>query len=698
MARPPHRRTAAPNRAANAFFQAALKAQQAGDAGKALASAKQALAADPHHAHAMNLIGVVLYLQGGSAEAVTWLRRAIALRRDPSYLLNLGLALQQLGRSEDAIEAYRDTVALQPNNHQAWNNLGNLLGRGHNPERNREAIACYERALQAKPDYASADTNLGYALENNDDLAGAERHYRRALQYAPEFVPALGNLAALLKSAKQPEEALQIYRRALALQPHDAKLIDNTLAVRRQLADWDPAQAPHADDLVAALRATGNNAVAPPLQLLALPEVDAQLQREAAKRFAHSRWAPELSRPPLVPAAQSTAGRRLRIGYLSADFRNHPVTHLVLDVVAAHDRQRVEVFLYAYGPTREDEPRQRLRAAADHFVVVSDIGDAQAAQRIADDGIDILVDLTGYTTHARIGITALRPAPVIASWLGFIGSLGEPRLADYIIGDAIATPPEHAGHFSEALALMPECYQPNLAWQPLPPPPTRASEGLPEQGIVFCSFNQVFKLHPLLWDDWCAILRRVPGSVLWLAPPGSVTAERHLREEAERRGVAGQRVVFATFRPLAEHQARIALADLSLDTWPYNSGTTASDVLRACVPLVTLRGQTFVGRMAASLLHVAGLPELVVADRSAYIELAVGLASDVDRRLQLRQQLQESVPLSPLFQPQRFTTQLEALFVKMHEHAVAGRREMISLVDPAAPTVGPTNRTSPVNP
>lgn len=679
MARPPLRRTATPNRAANAFFQAALKAQQAGDIRKALASAKQALAADSRHAQAMNLGGALLYVQDQAAEAEIWLRKAIALHRHPAYLLNLGLVLQQLGRSEEAIEVYRDTVALQPGNHQAWNNLGNLLNRSHCPERSREAIDCYRHALQAKPDYASADTNLGHALENSGDAAGAEQHYRQALQHAPAFVPALSNLANLLKSRKRLEEALDVYRRALVLQPQDAKLIDNTLAVRRQLADWDPAQAPHPDALVAALRATSNGTVAPPLQLLALPEADAGLQRLTAQRFAHSCWAPELSRPPLVPAAQPPQGRRLRIGYLSADFRNHPVTHLVLGVISGHDRQRVEVFLYAYGPTHEDEPRRRLREAADQFVVISGIGDAQAAQRIANDGIDILVDLTGYTTHARMGITALRPAPVIASWLGFIGSLGEPRLADYVIGDAIATPPEHASHFSEALALMPECYQPNVAWQALPPPPSRASEGLPEQGIVFCSFNQIFKLHPLLWDDWCAILRRVSDSTLWLARPDSAAAERHLRQEAERRGVAGERVVFATFRPLVEHQARIALADLSLDTWPYNSGTTASDVLRACVPLVTLLGTTFVGRMAASLLHTAGLPELVVTDREAYIELAVTLAGDGLRREHLRRRLRGSMPSSPLFQPQRFTAQLEALFSKMHEQALAGRRETITL-------------------
>ena len=414
---------------------------------------------------------------------------------------------------------------------------------------------------------------------------------------------------------------------------------------------------------MAALERGGASDLAP-LHLLAWPECSAELQRSAARRFAAHRWARALAQPPLVAAATPRAGP-LRIGYLSADFRNHPVAHLVTEVIPAQDRTQSEVFLYAYGPPADDPQRRALQRAADHFTDIGAKDELDAARRIRDDGIDVLVDLTGYTTHARLAITALRPASVIASWLGYIGSLGEPRLADYVIGDAIATPPGAGAPVQRNAGPDARVLQPNGALHPLPPPPHRADEGLPDDGLVFCSFNQIFKLTPQLWDDWCQILQAVPGSVLWLAPPGSETTAQDLREETARRGVAPERLVFAERHPLAEHQARIALADIALDTFPYNSGTTASDVLRAGVPLVTRAGETFVSRMAASLLHTAGLPELVTADSVGYRELAIALAEDAPRRRALRAALAERVPASALFRPERFARQLDALFRAM---------------------------------
>jgi len=351
----------------------------------------------------------------------------------------------------------------------------------------------------------------------------------------------------------------------------------------------------------------------------------------------------------------------------------------VTEVIAAHDRESFEIHLYAYGPETADEQRRNLEAAADRFTNCSAMDDAEVANLIRKDGIDILIDLTGYTTHARLGISALRPAPVIASWIGYIGTLGEPRLADYIISDAIATPPESAEYFSEALALMPECFQPNCSLVPLPPPPARAEEGLPDNAIVFCSFNQVFKLTPQLWDDWCEILKAVPGSVLWLAPGNSKVIRDNLLRETEKRGVSRDRLVFAERKPLQEHQSRIALADIALDTFPYNSGATASDTLRAGVPLVTHMGNTFVSRMAGSLLHALDMTELIATSRSGYVALAIALANDAANRASICQKLRERLPVSILYQPKKFARQLEQLFRAMHEQALAGQRNTIDL-------------------
>ena len=669
--RPPAR---SGNKAVTALLQSAIRAQTAGQFIKAQALAKQILVAEPRHSDALNLIGVSLYVQGNAADAEAWLHKAVAAKRDPSYLLNLALVCNALGRAADAMAAYRDSLALDGSNAQAWSNLGNLLSRSHAPAMREEAIACYRQALRFQPAYPNAWTNLGHTLERQGDDDAAETHYRRALEAAPGFIPALTNLASIRERRKDYVEALHLHERALALQPDNPKTLGSLVELRQLMADWDPGRRPVPADLATALSAEKAETIAP-LQLIALPTIGASLQRDVARRFAHQTWHYELAHAPLVACASSSDGRRLRIGYLSADFRNHPVTHLLTDVIAEHDRDRFEIFLYAYGPEGEGIHRERIREAADHFTVVSDIDDLDAARRIAADGIDVLVELTGYTTHARLGITALRPAPVIASWLGFIGSLGEPRLADYVIGDAIATPLEHAAHFSEALAWMPGCFQPNQRLEPLAAAPSRTEEGLPEDRVVFCSFNQTFKLGPDLWDDWCRILVAVPGSVLWLAPAKSEITERNLRAEAERRGVDPQRIVFASFKPLAEHQARICLADVSLDTFPYNSGTTASDVLRAGVPLVTLMGDRFAGRMAASLLHAIGMQELVARDRDGYLALATGLGNDIGRRKDIRARLTGNVAGSSLFDPAAFARQLEALLTRMHAQARAGTRE-----------------------
>jgi predicted O-linked N-acetylglucosamine transferase (SPINDLY family) len=588
---------------------------------------------------------------------------------------NLALALVARNKPDQAEQAYRQSLQLDPKQPRAWNNLGNLLHHGHDRARIQQALDCYQRAIQLQPEYAHAHANLGHAYTRLGQKAEAEQHFRKALEIAPRFIPALTNLAELLDSMKRPEEALPLYQQAWELEPDNLTRMADFIGQRRRMADWSDAGGPQPADLVAAIERTKSDAIAP-LSLLAWPEASPHLLREAAACFARSRWRYELSLPPLVGEVADVSGRRIRVGYLSADFRNHPVTHLITDVIAHHDKARFEVFLYAYGPEKEDQERQALRQAAEHFTSVSALSDRAAAERIRADGIDVLVDLTGYTTHARLGITALRPAAVIASWLGYIGTLGEPRLANYIIGDAIATPPERASDFSESLALMPHCYQPNQALTAALPAANRQAEDMPTDAFVFCSFNQSFKLTPTLWDDWCRILVGAPNSVLWLAPVNATTCD-NLRREAARRGVKADRLLFAQWRSLPEHQARVALADLALDTWPYNSGTTASDALRAGVPLLTLNGDTFAGRMAASLLHSLGLDELIAQDRAAYIDLAIALAADRPRLQALRTALAARLPDSPLFDPQRFARDLERLFQAMLAQRARGESGVV---------------------
>lgn len=576
---------------------------------------------------------------------------------------------------QGALRLLGPLLQSHPGHADGWNLCGVIytIERGFSA-----AIACFARAIAAG---AGAGTlvNLGFAHQKLEQHELAGRAYKQALRQDPSLAIAWQKLGGLEEIEGRPERALDCYRRAAQLDPADLKSLGDALFLRRHLADWSGETGPTPEALLEAY-AGASRSDFPPLLFLALPEATPGSRKDAARKFAQSQWSTALASPPLASTATTREGGKLRIGYLSSDFRDHPVSYLALETIAAHDRNAVEIFLYAHGQAAAlDEWRQSAIAAADHFIDLEALGDRAAAERIAHDGIDVLVDLNGYTADARMGIVARRPAPVVASWLGYIGTLGEPRLADFVIGDAIATPTGIAAQFSESLAWMPHCFQPGGELQPLPAPPSRASQGLPEHGLVFCSFNQTFKLHPALWDDWCGILRQVPGSVLWLAPPRNEAGQRNLRAETERRGVDPARLVFATQQPRAGHLSRLALADVALDTYPYNSGTTASDALRAGVPLLAFPGDTFVSRMAASLLSAAGLPECIASDREEYVALAIRMGTDASLRESTRQRLRENLPHSALFKPQAFARDLERLYRAMHAQKLAGTHGPVRL-------------------
>lgn len=580
------------------------------------------------------------------------------------------------GRLQNALQLLDALVKAHPRHGDGWN----LAGVIHNIGRDFDsAIACFKRAAAAGAG-AGAMANLGFAHQKLLQYELAAQAYRQAIKQDPSHAFAWQKLGGLLEIQKRSKEALDCYRRAVQLDPGDLKSLGDALFLRRHLADWARDKGPAPEALLSAYAAAQRSDF-PPMLLLALPEASAVAQQQAARKFAHSQWAPALSRPPMAVDARRADDRPLRIGYLSSDFRDHAVSYLALETIAAHDRETIEVFLYSYGPAAAGEWRQAAIDAADHFVELDHLDDHAAADRIFRDGIDVLVDLNGYTQNGRPGILALRPAPAIATWLGYIGTLGEPRLADYVIGDAIATPLEMASQFSESLALMPHCFQPNGKLEPPSPKPTRSSQGLPEHGVIFCSFNQTFKMHPGLWDDWCEVLRGVPGSVLWLAPPREQVAMQNLRAEAQQRGVEPSRLVFAPHLPRASHLARLALADIALDTYPYNSGTTASDALRMGVPLVAFPGETFVGRMATSLLSAAGLPECIAQDRKGYVALAIDMGNQASLRQSIRQRLQDNLHQSTLFKPDLFVRDLERLYAAMHAQKLAGVRGPIRLAD-----------------
>lgn len=654
-----------------ALFNLAVAQRGLGRKAEALATFREVLARSAGNAEAHNDAGLQLLALDAVVEAEAAFRQAIAWQpRDAKAYSNLGRALETQGRWQEALAAFRQALAVQPGMAAVHANLGSLC----NALRQFDAAeaACRE-ALRLDPALAVGFTNLGNALVGQKRLGEAEAAFRQALALSPADVDALTNLGNLYQEGKRFEEAVAVYRQ---IRGDGAYALAQAFHCAAHLCDWSRREADIAE--LKSLLADDATAIWPFGLLSIEGRGSAAMQKRAANRLAANQFRAQLAAPPLVSPRHHPARDRLRIGYLSADFHTHATMQLVGAVLAAHDRRRFSVHLYSYGPDAGDAGRAQALRAAEVFRDCGALADVAVAQQIVDDGIDLLIDLKGYTQDTRLGISALRPAPVLVSWLGYPGTLGHERLADYIIGDPVVTPPADAGDFSETLALMPHSYQPNDRGREIGPTPSREAAGLPAQGIVFCSFNQSFKFNPDTLTAWSRILQAVPGSVLWLLQPPSA-AVANLRAFFAQQGVASERLIVADFKTLSEHLGRLQLADIALDTFPVGSHTTGSDALWVGVPMVTRLGETFASRVAASLLGAVGLPELVTTTWDAYVEKAVTLARDRDRLIALRAQLVATRMSVPLFDTERFARDLERLYEAIWAQHGEGRREIVTI-------------------
>lgn len=622
-----------------------------------------ALQYQPGMGEAWRNLGIVLNRLGRHEEAEAACHQAIKLQpHDAEDHFNLGTLLAEQGRSQEAESAYRACLQRQPNHIGALNNLGILL---HGMRQHARAADVFRQAIAIDSQQPELPNNLGSVLLELGEYAEAEASYRHALELKPDYAEAAGNLGNALRMQQRHAAAATAYRLALQLAPGAIQSMSQLIRVKRYAVAWPGLET---DDAAVKHWLTRNEPGAvSPFALLVVPSLTGEEHRSASRLWAEHTFRRELALPPRVATAGGRQHERLRIGYLSADFHEHATAYLLSGVLDEHDKQRVEVYGYSYGPPRDDAARRRIKSACSVFRDLRELDDEAAASMIAADEIDILVDLKGYTQDCRIGIQARRPAPVVVSWLGYPGSLGHPRLADYIIGDPIVTPLAAAHHFSETIAQLPDCYQPNDGQRVIGATPGRAAAGLPEQGFVYCSFNLTAKINPEVFDVWCRLLVAVPGSYLWLLA-GTEESMANLRHEAAVRGIGAERLVFAPKLPLPEHLGRLQLADLALDTYPYGSHTTGSDALWAGVPLVTCIGETFASRVAASLLHAVGLPELITTGWDDYFRLARDLALHPARLAELCKRLQDQRMTAPLFDTQRFTRNLEELYRRIWQN------------------------------
>ncbi len=684
-----------------AAFERAFELHREGKLAQALAAYEALLERWPGHAQALHYSGVLLYQTGRLDAAVAKIESSLkSVPGSADAWCNLALVYQAQGRLQQAVAALIEALRHESGQAQIWNNLaGVLLASG----RAKEAETAVRRALQIDAANPASQFNLALCFEAQGRLDEALRQTEAMLRAFPEAIaPAglkaqieqsLGRLdaarttlaTALTRNGERPEAAPLYFQRAsveqqqgkfveassslervLQLDSGAAGALSELLFLRKQLADWHD---------LGVLRARFRAGVAAkrgqlsPFCLLSDPSTRAE-QRLCAQRWSSAY--PTLPRPRRTPS-----NGILRIGYLSADFRQHATGVLAAGLFENHDRQRFRVFGYSTGADDGSAMRARLIAGFDRFVDARDWSTSQLAAQIAADGVDLLIDLKGHTHGAPTHAVALRPAPIQVNYLGYPGTMGA-AFIDYLIGDPVVTPFSHAADYSETLVQLPASYQINDAKRTFVQAPPKSELGLPEKAFVFCAFSQAYKLNPETFDAWAQILAAVPRSVVWLLggsdPALSRLVEANLLREAVARDIDPSRLVFASRRPHAEYVGLYRHADLFLDTWPYNAHTTASDALWVGCPVLTWLGDTFAGRVAASLLTAVGLPELIAPDLRGYIARAIELANEPGTLARYRQHLADAGRHSALFDTVATTRALEEAYTRMAEQTRSGTR------------------------
>jgi predicted O-linked N-acetylglucosamine transferase (SPINDLY family) len=703
-------------------------ALQAGTAQQACELIGRSIEADPTVAVAHLDMANALRLAGRADLALASYDRALDLKRDfiEAYF-NKGVVLQELQRLDEALRCYERTLKSQPNFVPALYNRAVLLAALGRPD---ESLATYDRCLKNAPTHIEALSNRGVVLLELNRPVDALASFDRALTLAPAKSKVLNNRGNALHRLHRFNEAVESFDAAIAIEPSSFEALRNRGAALRKLGLAEAALA--SIDSALALRAEPAamldraeilvdlrrypEAITCLDQLLALaPQTDyapglrlhlkglvcdwedyeAQVRElrasvEAGARAdypfpflsvtdsaaAQVRCAQAFAEDKIPAASPLWRGKhyrhpKIRIAYVSADLREHPVSALLAGVFEKHDRGRFETIAISLRPAEQSPMGQRIRAAFDSFIDVSPMSDRNAAALMRERQIDIAVDLMGYTQGSRTAILAHRPAPIQVNYLGFPGSMGAPYM-DYLLADEFLIPAAQRRHYREKIIWLPECFQANDDQRARGAAPARREYGLPEIGLVFCCFNNHYKINPACFSIWMRLLRLVPGSVLWLVAEDPVVRD-NLRRAAAQGDVDAKRLIFAPRIPYDDHLARLSCADLFLDTMPFNGGATASDALWAGVPVVTCAGEALAARMAGSLLTSVGLPELITHDLGQYEALGLSLATGPELLAGYRARLARNRITSPMFDSERFCRHLEAAYVSMWQRSESGK-------------------------
>lgn len=628
----------------------------------ALASFDQAIALSPGLGLAHYNRGTVLQTLDRLPEAMESYRKVLAI--DPANVqarFNLGCIHLQMKQFDETLECMDQVIERAPEIPEPHNNQGTALLR---LGRYAEAVAAFSRALEINPQSAEAYNNRGEAQLQLRNLESALADVSRAIELRPQQGESRFLMGRLLREMKRYDEALQQFYLAQRLPAPLAMLQSEIVTAKVHGCIWQ-----NLDEELLQLQQDirARKPVLEPFSALSVFDQPA-LHKEIASRLVE-RDMPGSAALGAIPVR--ARGEKIRIGYYSADFRNHPSAYLIAELIEVHDRERFELFAFSVSPQVHDSMRERLVVAFDHFLDVRERTDLDIAQLSRELGIDIAVDLMGFTQATRLRCFSYRCAPVQVSYLAYPGTIGASYM-DYVIADKVVIPPHAQADFTEKVVYLPHSYQVNDSQRKVADRTFSRDElGLPATGFVFCCFNNNFKILPPTFDGWMRILHAVEGSVLWLLEDNPIAA-RNLCREAQARGISADRLVFASRVPMDQHLARQRMADLFLDTLPYNAHTTASDALWVGLPVLTCSGQSFASRVAASLLHAVGLPELVTQTQSAFEARAIELARDVVQLRSIRDKLEEQGPQSPLFNARLFARHIESAYTTMVERAHQG--------------------------
>ena len=606
----------------------------------ALSQYQQALLRNPKDLDAQIMCGNLCVELGRFEEAAGYFRRVVRIVKSDDARRALCYTLEQLGN--------------------AAQNAGNFV----------QAEACFAEAQEYQAGNAIYWYNLGNAQRDLGKPQAALNSFKQSLKFNPNDADTHNNLGNIQRELGQLDKAITSYETALQLNPSLHHALAHLVHQKQHICDWVGLNSKVLDVQITQLREcvkTEPKAQISPFAFLAMPNTTPQEQKQCASNYANTAYAGLIAlRETLNFTYSQIKKTKLKIGYLSADFRLHPLAFLITELIESHDRSQFEVIAYSYGLDDKSPARKRLEKAFDQFNDIRHLNEIDAAKKINQDGIDILVDLTGFTQTSRSGIAALKPAPISINWLGYPGTMGEINsepLFDYILADQVVAPNQN--NFSEQLLYLP-CYQPNDSQRPVGKSTQKSAHNLPENSFVFCCFNQSFKITADVFSVWMRILKQAPNAVLWLLECNQ-WAKANLQKAAENAGIDKARLVFAPRVTIAEHLERHNHADLFLDTLPYNAHTTASDALFMRLPLLTCCGNTFASRVAASLLQRVDLPELISHNLQEYEQIALDLAQNPQKLAQIKQKLIVSLESTKLFNPTQFARNLEQAYIQLNK-------------------------------